>query len=263
MYDSSGAPNGEVRYVYNDEGRLVAERHINSGGQTTTPTTYTYDGAAEKVKIHELDSLGKENVMMGIEGTNTIISASNAQRVETRYDARGDVVEVKVLDTAGALVSRVEITRDALGNPLEEVQYVGDAFDPGASDSCSTEGIPERTEEQKAEFETEIGRMFSPGTVMFKHTHRYDAEGRLIESKLSMMGMDASRQTFAYDALGNKSEEVSYNQDGTLGTKAVFAREYDERGNWTRELVSTASTWDAEFGLSIPVQVTRRIITYW
>jgi hypothetical protein len=85
----------------------------------------------------------------------------------------------------------------------------------------------------------------------------------LIESKLTMMGMEASRQTFAYDEAGNKSEEVSYNEDGTLGSKAIFARDYDEHGNWTKELVSTVSSWDAEFGLSTPAHVTRRTITYY
>ena len=264
-YDHSGALNSEVRYVYDDEGRLVAEQHINSDGKVTTPTTYAYDGTAEKVKIQKLDFSGKENVMIGIEGTSTGIRASDAKRVETRYDARGQVVEVKVFNTGGAVVSRVGITRDALGNPLEELQYVGDVlpFGPGASDSRSTEEMAALTEEQQAEFVMEIGRLFSPGTVMFKHTHRYNEEGRLIESKLTMMGMETSRQTFAYDAAGNKSEEVSYKEDGTLGSKAVFAREYDEHGNWTRELISTASTWEAEFGLSIPAHVTRRIITYW
>jgi hypothetical protein len=85
----------------------------------------------------------------------------------------------------------------------------------------------------------------------------------LIESKLTMMGMEISRQTFAYDELGNRSEEVSYNENGTMGTKTVFAREYDKHGNWIRELVSSASSWDAEFGLSTPAHVTHRRITYW
>ena len=85
----------------------------------------------------------------------------------------------------------------------------------------------------------------------------------MIESKLTMMGMEAGRQTFAYDEAGNKAEEVSYDEDGKLESKAIFAREYDEHGNWTKELVSTASSWDAEFGLSTPVHMTRRTITYY
>jgi YD repeat-containing protein len=115
------------------------------------------------------------------------------------------------------------------------------------------------TEEQKAE----VTRLFSPGTSTSKQTHRYDADGRLVESKLTMMGMEASRQTYAYDNAGNKSEEVSYDGVGKFASKAILKREYDEHGNWTKELVSTASSWDAEFGLSTPAHVTRRGITYW
>ncbi len=118
-------------------------------------------------------------------------------------------------------------------------------------------------EEQKAELAAEIARLFSPGMVISKCIHSYDLEGRLIESKRTMMGIEASRQTFTYDEAGNKREEVSYNQDGTMGSKAVFGRKYDEHGNWTKEVVSTASSWDAAFGLSTPAHVTRRIITYW
>jgi YD repeat-containing protein len=263
-YDPSGALSGEVRYAYDDHGRLVAEQHIARDGKVTTPTTYAYDGGG-KIKIQELDFSGEANVMVGIEGTSTSIGAGEVKRIETRYDDRGGAVEVKVFNTAGSLVSRVEITRDARGNPLEETQYVGDffPFGPCASDSCSTEEMAALTEEQKAELAAEVARMFSPGTAMSKHTHRYDEGGRVIESKLTMMGMEASRQTFAYDEAGNKAEEVSYNEDGTLGSKAIFTREYDERGNWSKELVSTASSWDAEFELSTPVHVTRRTITYY
>ncbi len=78
-----------------------------------------------------------------------------------------------------------------------------------------------------------------------------------------MMGIEASRQTFGYDGAGNKSEETSYKEDGARGSKAVFAREYDEHGNWTKELVSRVSNCNAEFLRSIPAHVTRRTITYW
>jgi len=265
IYNPSGALSGEMRYSYDDEGRLVAQQHITQDGKVTTPTTYAYDSGGGKIKIQEFDFSGEANVAIGIEGTSASISADEVKRIETRYDDRGEAVNVKAFNTAGLLVSRVEITRDARGNPLEETQYAGDVvpFGPCASGSCSTEEMASLTEEQKAEIAAELARLFSPGTAMSKHTHRYDVEGRLIESKLTMMGMEASRQTFAYDEAGNESEEMIYNEDGTLGSKAVFAREYDEHGNWIKELVSAASNWDTEFGLSTPAHVTRRIITYW
>ena len=263
--DAAGVLHSEVRYIYDGNDRLTAEQHVTREGEVTTPTTYVYDDVGGKVKIQELDSYGEASVMIGVEGARTYINAAGARRVESRYDERDETVEVKVFNIDGALVSRMEITRDARGNPLEEMQYIGDDFPLGlcASDSCSTEEIAALTEEQKAEFMTEAARLFSPGTVLSRHTHRYDMEGRLIESKLTMMGMEVSRQTFAYDEFGNKSEEVGYNENGTFATKAIFTREYDHHGNWTTEVVSNASTRDTEIGMLTPTRVTRRVITYW
>lgn len=264
-YDPSGALVREERYIYDGEERLVAEQHITQDGKVTTPTTYLYDTGSGKIKIQELDYSGEANVIVDIEGTLTSIAAGQAKRIETRYDDRGEAVEGKVFNAAGLLVSRLEITRDVRGNPLEETQYIGDVAPFGSCDSgsCSTDEMESLTEEQKAEFEAEFARLFSPGTVMSKQIHEYDVEGRLVESKLTMMGIVASRQTFSYDEAGNKSEEVSYNQDGTLGSKAILTHDYDEHGNWTKELVSTVSSWDAEFGLSKPAHLTRRTITYY
>lgn len=262
-YDASGLPNSEVRYIYDDELRLVSEQHHNLDGTVTTPTTYAYD-QGRKVKIEDFDFSSESNVMIGVEGTNTCISAADAKRVETKYDHQGEAVAVRVFNSDGMVVSRIEIVRDALGNPLEEIQYVGDVFPLSlcASGSCSTEEIAGLTEEQNAEVTKEIAQLFSPGAPMSNHAHRYDTKGRLVESKLTMMGMEASHQTYTYDDAGNKWEEMSYNQDGTVQNKAIFRRDYDEHGNWIKELVSTASSSDAEVGVSTPAHVTRRAITY-
>jgi hypothetical protein len=262
-YDASSLPSSEVRYIYDDELRLVSEQHQNPDCTITTPTRYAYD-QGRKVKIEDFDSSGESKVMIDVEGTNTCISAADAKRVETHYDDQGEAVAVTVFDSDGIVVSRIEIVRDALGNPLKEIQYVGDVFPlhACASGSCSTEEVAGLTEEQKAAVAKEIAKLFSPGTPMSNHVHRYDTKGRLVESKLTMMGMEASHQTYAYDDAGNKCEEMSYNQDGTVQNKAIISREYDEHANWIKELVSTASSSDEEFGVSTPVHVTRRTITY-
>jgi YD repeat-containing protein len=264
-YDPSGALSREVTYSYDDEGRLVAEQLITQDGKVNSPATYVYDSDGRKVKIRQFDSYEQANMMIGIEGTISIINSAEVKRIETRYDDRDEAVDVSIFNAAGSLVSRIEITRDTQGNLLEETQFTGDVapFGQCASGSCSTEEMAALTEEQQGEIVAELARMFPPGTAMSKQTHRYDVDGKLVESKLTMMGMEIRRQTFAYDEAGNKSEEVIYNEDGTLGSKTLFAREYDEHGNWTKELVSTASSWDAEFSLSTPAHVTRRIIKYW
>ena len=256
--EASGALVQEVRYIYDDEESLVAEQHITPDGKITTTLTYSYDISGRKTQIKELDYSGDATLMLGVEGTVSTINVSDASRIETRYDDRGKTVQVKIFDSAGSIVSRLEIIRDPSGNVIEETQYHGDVvrFGPGSS---SSEEIESLSEEEKAEFAAAVAEFFSPGTVMSKQTHEYDADGRLIESNVMMMGMAISRQTFAYDEAGNKAEEITYSEYAPVGGKSIFTRDYDEHGNWTKELVSTISDLD----VSKPAHVTRRTITYY
>ena len=265
-YDPSGVLINELRYVYDEDGNLNAEHYITQDGKVTTAATYAYDSEGVKIKIQEYNLSGEVNLLISIEGTNTAIGASDVKRVETRYDGNSEAIEVKIFNTDGLLFCRVEIVRDATGgNPLEESQYVGDVypFVPCASNPCATEAITELTEEQKAELAEEAAQLFSPGALISKHSHKYDMEGRLVESKLTMMGMEATHQIYTYDDFGIKSEEISCDADGKVASKVIFTREYDEHGNWTKELVSTKLDVDAGLGLLAPVHVTRRVLAYW
>ena len=140
-YEPPSGLVSEMRYIYDDEDRLVAEQYVTQDGKVTTPSTYVYDRGGGKLKIQKLDFVGEANVMVGIAGSNTSIATPGAKRIETRYDDRGEAVEVKVFNSDGSVISRVEITRDARGNPLEETQYVGDVapFGPCDYGSCSIE----------------------------------------------------------------------------------------------------------------------------
>ena len=250
----------EVAYIYDCKERLIAEQHI-ANGNVTTPITYSYETGV-KIEIQELNPDPEADVMVGIEGMISTINASGATWIETRYDDRDNPVEVKALDAAGSLVGRVEIIRDERGNSLEETHYYGDSvrFGPGSS---IPEEIESLSDEEKAEFTAVVARYFSPGKAISKQIHTYDVEGRLIESKLTTMGILFIRQMFSYDEYGNQTETVSCSeQSQTLRGKAIFTRDYDEHGNWTRELFSQVSSWDAQFGLSTPMHVTRRTITY-
>src|SRR4026207_938934 len=42
-YEASGALYDEMKYLYDDEERLVAEQHVSQDGTVTTPITYVYD----------------------------------------------------------------------------------------------------------------------------------------------------------------------------------------------------------------------------
>jgi YD repeat-containing protein len=264
-YSGSGSLQTQVTYRYDSQGRLVGEQRITHDGESPGPTsaTYVYDGLGGRTKNQECDFSGMSNVMVCIEGTDGCVSGDGVKRIETRYDRDDRTLEAKAFDATGALIRRVEIVRDARGNPIEEIQYAGDvvAFGTCASEPCSTD--KRLTEEENARLVEEVERLFPPGTTISRHVHRYDADGRPVESTLTVMGMHAGRRTFRYDEAGNKSEESSYKEDGSLESKAVFSRQYDDRGNWTEEIVSSASAAAVERGLFTPVLVTRRTITYW
>lgn len=262
IYGASDAPGGGTRYVYDEHNRLVAERRINPDGSETGSVTYVYDDEGGKTKIEEADFPAETGVVIGIEDTDSsiLINADGAKRIETRYDERGAAIKVKVFNDNDALLSRMEIIRDARGNPLEEVHYIGEVFpfSPCAAESCATEEMAALTEEQKAE----IALMFAPGNAMSRKINKYDDQDRLIESTVTMMGMEAGRQIFRYDEAGNKSEEIVYYNQGEFESRAVFTREFDERGNWTKEIVTGETKGDEQRETTQPVNITLRKITY-
>lgn len=127
-YDADNNLVHEVVYSYDAQGRLLAEQTVVPDKTATARITYSYDDAGRKTKTQLLDFAPEANVLIGIEGTSTSISAGDAKAIKTRYDEQDEAIEVTVYNADDAVVSRVEIKRDAHGNPLEEIQYVGDIF---------------------------------------------------------------------------------------------------------------------------------------
>ena len=263
-YNNSDVPIGEVKYIYDDKGRLTAEQYKDEDGKITTKTTYIYDSEG-KLKIQEFSFIEDAGIIVGMEGSNSGIGFSGRlSRSETRYNDRGEAIELRIFNTDGALVGRIEVKRDNRGNPVEETHYHGDIieFSPFAPDSKAAKEMAALTEEQRAEAEKESARIFSPGSVMSKRIHKYDESGRLVETKKTMMGMETDRWTYAYDDDGNKSEQVSYYGNG-FESRTIFTMDFDANGNWTKEVVSRVSTSDAETEHTNVISLTRRTFTYY
>ena len=127
----------------------------------------------------------------------------------------------------------------------------------------SNRKLPTGTKEQETELPEELTTLFSPGTATSNHSHTYDVQGKVIDSRLIIMGVNASHVTYTYDAAGNKVEEVKYDCEGRFSQKSIFQREYDGNGNWIQELVTIALAWDVEFGLHTPTSLTQRTFIYW
>jgi hypothetical protein len=265
-YDSSGlSSSAEMQYLYDISNRLIAERAVKNDGSISELATYTYNAEKQKTRIQVFDEPVKETkdttVAIGIEGSNISVNAHDAKRIETLYDEKDNPIEVKVFNGENRLVSKVVIVRNERGDPVEEIQYAGEimpSFECSGPD-CSLDREAEMTEEEKAELE----RLFASGTELSKQMFKYNEDGKLIEEKMIMMGMVVHHRIFKYNELGGKAEEIELDEEGKLKRKIIFNREYDENGNWIKEMVSCASSWDAEFQLSIPNNSTHRKIVYY
>jgi hypothetical protein len=265
-YNNSDVPISEMKYIYDDKGRLKDEQYKDENGKITTQTTYIYDGEGRKLKIQELPFIEDAGMLIGMEGINSGIGYSGRiSRSETSYNDRGEAIELKIFNSDRTLVGRMAVKWDDSGNPLEVMHYNGDVveFDEFAPDSEATKEIAALSEEKKAEIKEESSRIFSPGSVMSKNIYKYNEAGMLIEIKQTTMGMNSGRQTFTYDEHGYKSEEINYFGDESPGNKVIYTRNYDSTGNWTKEIISAISNLNESSELATLVSETCRTITYY
>lgn len=301
-YDRGGSLTGKLTYAYDDRGRLIEETYQDAGGTRSHRKSFAYDADGRKTAEEVFDDGYFEaradaaddasgggaadgaicaapgaDIMIGVEGTDVSVSASGARALRTFYDPRGNPTEVRVLGARGRLIQKILLTYDPEGRLVGEAHYgVGELFPCGEQTRWSRLLAPAAVRLVRAYVLLrslyaargdlkKVARSLACGPLMSETTYAYDAQGRQTERVVNFWGVTFSRTKFVYDEHGDKAEEIYEHGrgDASQTSKAVFTREYDGHGNWTRELVSSASSWDVEFGTSVPSHVTRRAITYY
>jgi YD repeat-containing protein len=300
-YDTGGVLSSRTLYRYDGQGRLEREINYNADGAEADSKTFSYDAEGRKIEklvLHRVsleheaaqvcdtggsqgegascETQGRE-VTVGVEGSDSLFAVPGAHVVETFYDARGNAAELRFYGAREKPLGRIVFTYNEAGKLSEEVHYgLGEMFACGPQARLARLFSPVLLRLAKATlFLTcvysyavrrewrKAARSFRYGTLISETVYAYDAEGRRTERALRMAGRIMHRMGYAYDERGDKVEEIEYEEDNSLRHKALFAREYDAHGNWTSEVVSVASTWDIEFGTSMPSSTTRRTITYY
>jgi len=262
-----GAGGSSVRlHEYDTAGRLTRVLVRTAEGREHVDETYQYDGVGRKQRTFHPDPFGPFSsgcCFFGVESTDTSYSAPGTTTVVTRYDDADQPLSLSLQDAAGRELTRVEFTYDGFGQLIDETQTT-------AANVVPTEMMAEM---KAAQLES-VRSLLGAGS---KRLHRYDAQGRRIETTSGMFGpLGRERQTMAYNDRGDQTEVITEDEhrgfgfgDGgemietehrTSRSEARFRYVYDERGNWIEKVVEWRQRTEEDFSVSA---VERRTITYY
>ena len=238
--EQRGAVTATKLYEYDSVGRLSRVIILDEGGKQRVAETYSYDDTGTKKKItHIAPQLpsGSCGTMFGVEGSDVAYGAPGATNITSIYDERGRPVGHLFHDSNEELVSRIDFRYDDRGNLLEEV--------------CSWQKLPPEMIADISPEQMEAMRML----FTFSRKHRYDEQGRKIETLSNMAAKDFDLETFAYNEHGDVISQISesshseydFGEGGGLTPKpdstrsnrseAQFRYQYDSPGNWIEKIV--------------------------
>jgi hypothetical protein len=190
------------------------------------------------------------------------------------YDEHDQPIEAQVRDEGGQLTMRIVRTYDKDGHIL------GDKLTPEEMQAQVPEELASQLNEaQKKAMTGFIASAFYTGESNYK----YDADGRVIEKRLSRGVMGDTLTKITYNDQGDISEEVTWetkpadlggefkmddagnlfpvstsNTTENTQTETHYTYEYDARDNWTKKTTSVRSG-KSELTTSVVVE---RTLTY-
>ncbi len=251
-------------YIYDDEGRLLK---IADSRTPDDPTVIQYDDQGRQTVLHTSRA---ENYRPNVAFGGTPFSAADRPpnlpgggSAATICDEQDRPIEARVCDAHGEQVSRAVRLYDAQGRVTEEKQIMEH---PEAM-------IPE---EIRNEILTKSGgtfkqlrnyllKMMSGGPSI---AYTYDAEGRVTQTRSQSYGDERIAQT-TYNEHGDTATNVTTirrtrgrdkQQAGDEYSEAQYSYQYDDRGNWTEEVVACRWKPDGPFQ---PSARRERKLTYY
>lgn len=253
-------------FEYDSAGRITRVLARARDTAERVQETYEYDEAGRKTKSLHVDiSAQRPNTtyVWGVENSDAAYGAPGAATITTTYDYHDRPTAMLFHDAAGLLLSRVEFRYDGAGNLIEEEQI-------RENSNLSPEMLAHLNPAQ-----ADAVRKLLENS---RRCHRYDDQGRRIETIANMGAMSKDRKTTSYNERGDRAEEVSEDEhqeygiadNGELSAKPDsrktsraeyrFRYEYDARGNW---IVKTGeSRFEAEGEFTV-FSVERRVLAYY
>lgn len=114
--------------------------------------------------------------------------------LSTYYNEREQPTEVYFLDSAGCQVSRVDLLYDEAGRLVEEAQ------------THSDEVLP-----------SEMLTLFGGGGKFVQRTHRYNDQGRRMETSFGVGPLGGDVTTMAYNEYGDLIQKIHEREEREVG----------------------------------------------
>lgn len=263
-------------YLYDEAGRLsetrsewgVLEHHYTPQGELERTTSgerlvesWGRDERGRRTRTRHVDVPAKGAMAYQVEGSDSACVGEEAAAIKTVYDEHEQPVETLFYDAEQRLVNRVELVYDEAGRLMEEAQHLR---------------FPASLFEKMGPEQIEAVQALCVG--LWKTRHRYDADGRRVETTTDFGPLGGERMTLAYNEHGDEVErivvgatrELALDEKGRPvepeqppGERRFEVRQeyqYDEHGNWTEQVVSSRQKLDEAFTVT---NTERRAIEYY
>jgi len=286
-YDASGHPlktawgkegeaTSETVYSYDDRGRMQS---ISYGGRPDNPVIFRYDerGRKTKVQVSRPEDYRPNTAVAGspLEVADMAPNLPGGGSATTVYDEHDRPAEVQVRDAQGELVSRAVRIYDAEGRVAEEKQILDnpEMLFPAEVRAKMLEESGASREELREALRDQFTKLMGGQAEPFSIAYSYDAQGRVRQTRRRIYNQEDMIET-TYTKHGDtlaeitRSTRLSSANEQSLPTAGLstysevrHSYEYDDRGNWTEEIVSYRSSPDGVF--SNPSSERRRTLTYY
>jgi hypothetical protein len=269
-----------LRFVLIFVGIVSGSLWDTAGFTETTRTTNELIGPVRSVTVKKLGYSATETYDRAghlIEAVFDIPLADTATYSLFRYDQNGHLQEELALDPSGRLMFRKQVVhaRDAEGRDTAAVT----TSDNGGFQHAEFSWYDQRGHlwehlwvnhsiAYKSLFDA-LGRRiysarYSKGELFSEVKHQYDAQGRLHELVIyNAQGLAAGRVANDYDDMGRRMRATTETLGENQQRKWITTYEYDDMGNWIKELTAEQSSTLRKAATSaVPILQERQIQYY-
>jgi hypothetical protein len=198
-------------YSYDAAGRLEHVAVRPEAGVERICESYRYDSAGQKMAtVYPDPALRGANV--GVEMESAFQISVEASSILTIFDEQDRPLKRVFYDPNGMVERRTLMRYDDAGRLAEE------------------------------------GEREADGSIRqdFRHVHRYDSEGRLMEKLIYHYAFGTHRKMFVYNEQGDTIEEEHHRTAGLIehdgcvhDWNITYRYQYDDRGNWIERVTLT------------------------